>query len=114
MDPEEPALPTWFQDVRPLKRKDDFSPLPSTMPLPLSPLDKDQRYVLPRSIGKSQETFPNLPVNCSTKPNTIHGPYFGSNAGTGSGHEDTTFIAYGLCSHTSVERTSGHLPYRTG
>ncbi|KAH3826774.1 hypothetical protein DPMN_128685 [Dreissena polymorpha] len=43
MDPEEPALPTWLLDVRPLKRRGHFSP--STMSLPLSPLDTDQRYV---------------------------------------------------------------------
>ncbi|XP_052271790.1 uncharacterized protein LOC127872504 [Dreissena polymorpha] len=41
MDPEEPALPPWLLDVRPLKRKADFSP--STMSLPLSPQYTDQR-----------------------------------------------------------------------
>lgn len=56
MDPEEPALPPWLLDVRPLKRKADFSP--STMSLPLSPQYTDQRYVLPRSMVESQEIFP--------------------------------------------------------
>ncbi|KAH3727206.1 hypothetical protein DPMN_053135 [Dreissena polymorpha] len=52
---KEPALPPWLLDLRTLKRKADFSP--STMSLPLSPLDTDQRYVVPRSFVESQETF---------------------------------------------------------
>jgi hypothetical protein len=60
MDPEEPALPPWLLDVRPSKRKADFSP--STISLPLSPLATDQRYVLTRSIVESHETYPDQPT----------------------------------------------------
>ncbi|KAH3782058.1 hypothetical protein DPMN_159969 [Dreissena polymorpha] len=113
INPEEPAIPPSLQDVKPLKRKGEFSPLPSTMSLPLSLLDTDQRFVLPRSIGESRKTFLNL---STALLNTIHGPKLGGGSidGTGSGHEDTTADACGLCSHTSSGRTSEHSAYRTG